>query len=196
MNTYYNNYPNAAMSLGDGDALYITTQAPITLPAPELSYQMDFTEFNVDIESIQETDLVLTNLGEEGSTLNYSINVVYPDIESPFDISGGGPDNFGYFWTDSDLSNEFNYEWIDIAENGILVNVPSNDGSSETLNLGFSFPFYGEEYSDFFINANGWIGFDDDNNEWYNGNLPNPDYPAPAIFGFWDDLNPVNSNCN
>jgi len=64
------------------------------------------------------------------------------------------------------------------------------------IDIGFDFPFYGETYSSFRINANGWIGFGEDNTEWYNGNIPSADYPRPAIFGFWDDLNPVNDNCN
>jgi len=46
------------------------------------------------------------------------------------------------------------------------------------------------------INANGWIGFESDNDTWYNTNLPSIDYPTTAIFGFWDDLNPVNDDCN
>ena len=46
------------------------------------------------------------------------------------------------------------------------------------------------------INANGWIGFGNDNPEWNNSFLPSSDGPNPAIFPFWDDLNPVNDNCN
>ena len=47
-----------------------------------------------------------------------------------------------------------------------------------------------------FCKPNGWIGFGEDNNEWYNQDLPNTDFPLNSIMGFWDDLNPVNSNCN
>ena len=46
------------------------------------------------------------------------------------------------------------------------------------------------------INANGWIGFGEGSDAWYNGNIPSVDAPSSAIFGFWDDLNPVNDNCN
>jgi len=42
------------------------------------------------------------------------------------------------------------------------------------------------------VNANGWVGFGSDNNAWDNTSIPSATAPSPAIFGFWDDLNPVN----
>ena len=102
----------------------------------------------------------------------------------------------GHFWSDSNISSEFNNEWINIIDDATQVSFTSNDSSTESIQIGFDFPFYGETYSDFIINANGWVGFGEDNSEWYNGNIPSVDYPRPAIFGFWDDLNPINDNCN
>ena len=40
------------------------------------------------------------------------------------------------------------------------------------------------------------MGFGDDNDAWDNSNIPASSAPRPAIFGLWDDLNPVNDNCN
>ena len=184
------------MELSDQTALYITTQAPITLPAPQLDYDISYTEFEVPEESSDYSTLTITNNGEEGSLLSYSVSKSYPDVESPFDTPGGGPDSYGYFWSDSDIGNDINYEWEDISFNGSQVSFSSNDASTDLIDIEFDFPFYGEVYSSFRINANGWIGFGDDNTEWYNGNIPSNEYPRPAIFGFWDDLNPVNDNCN
>ena len=62
------------------------------------------------------------------------------------------------------------------------------------INLDFEFPFYNSFYSSFIVNANGWIGFADDNTEWENTPIPDSSAPNPAIFGFWDDLNPVNNS--
>ena len=95
----------------------------------------------------------------------------------------------------SNLSSDFNNEWIDI-DNGVLVDFETNDSGTTPIDIGFDFPFYGEIYSEFIINANGWIGFEDDSGAWYNGNIPSEDAPKSAIFGFWDDLNPINQNCN
>ena len=194
--SYNNNYDRVAMELSDQTALYITTQAPITLAAPELDYEVSYTEFEVPQESSDYSTLTIANNGEEGSLLSYSVSKSYPELESPFDSPGGGPDSYGYFWSDSDIGNDINYEWEDISSNGTQVNFSTNDASTESLNIGFDFPFYGDIYSSFIINANGWIGFGDANSEWYNGNIPSTDYPRPAIFGFWDDMNPINDNCN
>ena len=194
--SYYNNYPVPAMQISDGTALYITTQAPITLPAPTLDYMVSNTEFDVPQNSSDVSSLTITNNGEEGSLLSYSVSKSYPEVESPFNNPGGGPDAYGYFWSDSDLGDDIDYQWEDISDNATQVSFSSNDSSTEFISMDFDFPFYGESYSEFFINANGWIGFGEDNSEWYNGNIPSTEYPRPAIFGFWDDLNPINDNCN
>ena len=45
------------------------------------------------------------------------------------------------------------------------------------------------------VNANGWIGWNSENETiWQNGSIPSPTMPRPAIFGFFDDLNPENEN--
>ena len=192
--SYNNNYPTAAMTLSDNKAIYITTQAPITLPAPQLDLSDSSLNFEVASGSLDTQELILSNDGEDGSVLNYTVSAQFPDVESPFQNSGGGPDSFGYFWSDSGISSDIDYNWIDI--NGEQVSFPSNDDGTSLIDIGFEFPFYGDVYTQFRINPNGWIGFGDDNDEWYNSNIPSTDYPTNAIFGFWDDLNPVNDNCN
>jgi hypothetical protein len=152
--------------------------------------------FDVVIGTSEYSSLTIENTGEEGSLLNYSVSKSYPDAESPFDVVGGGPDSYGYFWSDSDLSNEITYVWEDISSENTQVSFGTNDSGTDPIDVGFNFPFYGEVYSEFLINANGWIGFGEDNTEWYNGNIPSSEDPKPAIFGFWDDLNPINVNCN
>ena len=98
------------MPLSNQTALYITTQPPISLPTPLLSYQIEDSEFEVLEGELDSSTLLIENIGEEGSLLYYSVATAYPDIESPFDVTGGGPDSYGYFWSDSDLSNEINYD--------------------------------------------------------------------------------------
>ena len=183
------------MTLSDQTAIFITTQAPITLPAPQASYNIEQTDYELEEGQSTSSTFTLTNAGEEGSILSYSISASYPEVESPFEQPGGGPDAYGYFWSDSDLSNDIDYQWVELST-PISVEFNSNDSSTESLDIGFEFPFYGESYTEFIINANGWIGFGDDSDEWYNGNIPSVDAPLNAIFGFWDDLNPVNLNCN
>ena len=53
------------------------------------------------------------------------------------------------------------------------VNFTSNDVGTDMIDIGFVFPFYGQEYSDFLINRNGWIGFENDNTDKTAINKPN-----------------------
>ena len=70
-----------------------------------------------------------------------------------------------------------------------------NDYASEqSIDLNFNFPFYENSFSSFIVNSNGWLGFGADNTGWDNLSLPNSQAPLNAIFGFWDDLNPVNDS--
>ena len=194
--TFNNIYPSAAMDLVDESAIYITTESPITLPSPQLDYSSSNFNFELAQDEIGSGIITISNTGEEGSLLSYSVSQSYESTESPFSNPGGGPDSYGYFWSDSNLEEEINYDWIDISENSTQVSFETNDSDTDVIDIGFEFPFYGDNYSAFIINANGWIGFGEGNDEWYNGDIPSVDAPKPAIFGFWDDLNPVNDNCN
>ena len=140
---------------------------------PQIEIPADLVEFEMDPgETVSETALIF-NTGD--GDLTFSID----------------PDK--YIWTDSD-SAFTEYEWIDIEDIGTEVNFTHNDQAApEAIQLDFDFPFYGFEYSECIVNANGWVGFGDDNTEWLNMVLPSENAPMPAVFGFWDDLNPNNS---
>tara|TARA_Y100001935_G_scaffold60204_1_gene50412 strand:- start:691 stop:3546 length:2856 start_codon:yes stop_codon:yes gene_type:complete len=163
---------------------------PISGPFAELAFTPESMNFEIFLEDSQSDLITLSNVGQQGSTMNYAIGV------SPFSNAQGGPDSNGNFWSDSDNEETINYEWIDISDLGTLYNFPGNDQAGINLDIGFDFPFYGNTYSSFIINANGWIGFGEDSNAWNNLEIPSIDAPRPAIFGLWDDLNPVNDQCN
>ena len=59
--------------------------------------------------------MAISNIGEESSVLSYSVS---KSGISPFEVSGGGPDNFGYLWSDSEIENDSEYNWVDIANIG------------------------------------------------------------------------------
>ncbi|SVD85733.1 uncharacterized protein METZ01_LOCUS438587, partial [marine metagenome] len=94
------------------------------------------------------------------------------------------------------MNDDFENDWVNISDSGTLYSFPNNDQAGESVAIGFDFPFYGDSYNSLIINANGWVGFGDDNAAWDNTNIPSSDAPRSAIFGLWDDLNPVNDNCN
>ena len=106
-------------------------------------------------------------------------------------------DSFGNLWSDSNKDSNIIFEWMDdIEETGTLYNFPHNDQAGDQIDIGFNFPFLSGNYSQCIINANGWIGFGSDSDAWENISIPSSSAPGPAIFGFWDDLNPVNDQCN
>ncbi len=179
-------------------------------------------EFNVTLkreDSITET-IVIENTG--GSTLNYSLvnppfstnltnntrsngyaKLVYEEeiinkeqvdnrIGPKFLNASGGPGTFGYTWVDNN-SNGPAYNFIDISSTGTLANVGS-DGD-ETVNLPFTFNFFGEDQNDVIIAANGFLTFTPVTalfGAFLNQQIPSEGNPNLLIAGLWDDLEPQN----
>jgi hypothetical protein len=166
-------------SLPDCDAAF----ADLEFSAPSL-------DFNLAPGESSSQEITISNVGEAGSIMYFSSGV------SPFSVVGDGPDNFGNFWSDSDLDSGISIDWVDIDGMGAPYTFPHNDEAGDQINIGFDFPFLGGTYSQCIINANGWLGFGSDSDAWENTNIPSSAAPGPAIFGLWDDLNPVNDNCN
>ena len=162
---------------------------PLLIAPPEMEYSIDATNFSLSEAESTFGSITVTNTGDVESELNFSLST------APFSTIGGG-DSFGNFWTDSHSNDDLDYSWVDINDAGVLYNFSDNDEAGENIAIGFDFSFYGENYNSLIVNPNGWVGFGDDNNEWDNSNIPASSAPRPAIFGLWDDLNPVNDNCN
>ena len=162
----------------------------IDLPEPALSYSDINLFFELNDGESDSSILEIINTGENESILSYSLGL------NQFQNPMGGPDDNKNYWTDSDNEPRLNANWIDISNIGTLYNFSTNDQAGVFIDIGFNFPFYDEIYNQLFINPNGWIGFESDDLSWDNLSIPSNDAPKSAIFGFWDDLNPVNDNCN
>jgi hypothetical protein len=153
---------------------------------PDIELSTDFFIVELEPGSIGEETLTLSNVGD--SDLSYVINL--NDLSFPSEGSGG-PDDYGYLWIDSNEPEGPAYNWRDISMLGTLVTFTHNDVGTELMPIGFDFNFYGSKYSEFRINPNGWIGFGDDWTDYHNYELPRLNAPRPAVFGFWDDLDPL-----
>ena len=191
----WSNYPffdnNIVIVSGIGDGGNVESGGLFVLqfnePAyPELSidYNEAISETTLDEGALIDYQLQISNTGEEQSTLSFNVT------SSAF-LESLGSDNSGNSWS----SSSTNYEWIDILDESITVNFINNDNANGTIPIGFNFPLYGDDYSVVSVNPNGWLGFGGDSNEWDNSQLPTNNLPA-ALLPFWDDLNPVNDNCN
>ena len=163
---------------------------PFDGPFAELEITSQSLDFVVSQGEIATSEIQISNVGQENSVLTYNSGA------TPFVNNGGGPDEYATFWSDSDIEESLSYEWIDISNDASLYNFQSNDDAGEPIEIGFEFPFMGSTYSQLFVNPNGWLGFGSDNSGWENLSIPSSAAPGPAIFGLWDDLNPINDDCN
>ncbi|MFQ5583194.1 MAG: choice-of-anchor B family protein [Calditrichia bacterium] len=100
----------------------------------------------------------------------------------------GGPDAFGYRWTDSDEPGGPSFNWMDISGTGTSV-VLGDDDFIE-VPLPFTFSFYGVDQTMVKISSNGYLTFGADGTDFSNDPIPDPNDPNDIICPFWDDLNP------
>jgi len=109
----------------------------------------------------------LSNEGDAPFRYSFAIQSGGPrdgrDGIGPQRDAGGGPDDFEYVWRDTDEEDGPVFEWIDISEREGVVDIQNlaDDGFYGMYDLGFAFPYYGEEYNEIGIDANGFVCFDE-----------------------------------
>ena len=94
-------------------------------------------------------------------------------------------------------SSSTNYVKTDLSPGGYShVSGTLLSGSSDTdsdtfhISLPFTFSYYGRDYTDVYVSANGWLSFGTDPgvSAWSNGSLPDGNAPSEALYPYWDDL--------
>ncbi|MCP4583886.1 MAG: S8 family serine peptidase [candidate division Zixibacteria bacterium] len=101
----------------------------------------------------------------------------------------GGPDEYGYRWTDSNEPDGPHYDWIDITGIGTPITGHADDSNVGPFDIGFEFPFYGNIFTTFNSCSNGWISFTATNTDFSNDPIPYDLEPNNLLAIFWDDLN-------
>ena len=107
----------------------------------------------------------------------------------------GGPDPFGYTYIDSNEPGGPAFSWIDISGTGTDLGL-TDDSSSDQFPIGFTFTFYGTEYTQVNVGSNGALYFGtDDYLGLSNVCIPGDSgYSSPntnaLIAVYWDDLRP------
>ncbi|HEX6943502.1 MAG TPA: choice-of-anchor D domain-containing protein, partial [Gemmatimonadaceae bacterium] len=107
----------------------------------------------------------------------------YPDMGQ----HSGGPDPFGYHWRDSNDPGGPVFNWID-ASSGVSLFLADDDFLSN-IPLGFTFRYYGEQYTAIGVGSNGWLSFNGAST-WFPSNVPARDVEAGAIAPYARDLFP------
>ncbi len=154
-----------------------------------LSYQLLCETYGKPAFVKAVTDATLTPLGyridesDKGS------------IEEPYFAEvtkgSGGPDEAGNVWVDSDDPQGPPYAWIDIAATGTDITGLTDDNFVGPFPIGFAFPHYNNNFTEFYVSGNGFIGFGatTDYGSRNNTGLPNSTTPNNIIAWCWDDLN-------
>ncbi len=115
-----------------------------------------------------------------------------------YNHGGNGNAYGGYYYANSTTNggpNRPTFEWIDISTTGTDVygDLSGGDGyagGTDGYDFGFSFPFFGNTYTKFWIAADGFISLGSDHDSYNNQNIPSTTTPNDLIAVFWDDLNP------
>jgi len=101
------------------------------------------------------------------------------------------PITFGYTYRDSSEPDGPTYQWVDIAATGTPVYLYDDDGDGP-FPIGFTFNFYGNDYTDLYVSSNGYLSFNNLDLTDYGNDcpLPNANTPNDSIYLMWDDLDP------
>ncbi len=109
---------------------------------------------------------------------------------SPAFALSGGPDSYGYYFSDSTEPGGPTYNFEDISGTGTSVTL-SDDQTSGAVPLGFSFSFYGTTYTNTYISSNGFLTFLSGQPSPFNTvGIPNAADPDGMVAGWWTDLDP------
>ncbi|MDP8206223.1 MAG: carboxypeptidase regulatory-like domain-containing protein [Candidatus Electryonea clarkiae] len=110
----------------------------------------------------------------------------------------GGPDGYGYYFVDSEEDLCPDFEWVDLQNNrdATQVNLTYNM-STGPFEIGFDFPFYGEDKTQIWMSSSGRVGFTT-NYLYYTGyqHIPYANYMEDMISMFGGAANcQYNSPC-
>lgn len=93
--------------------------------------------------------------------------------------ASGGPDDFGYTWSDS-----VPFSWIN-ATGGVATALGGSTYVVGPIALPFSFKYYENTYNQIYISKYGYAGFTNSNLTRSQGRIPFPDTPNNIIAPYW-----------
>lgn len=88
----------------------------------------------------------------------------------------------------NDQPDSVTYGWVEIAATGTRITGLGGDTNVGPFDIGFSFPFYGQNCDTFRVCSNGWISFSSESTASLPQALPSAVAPANLVALFWEDL--------
>ncbi len=141
---------------------------------------------------VHETVLLNTTYSRTVQILNRRAS---PYPFTLYEVAGGllpglealwpGPDGFGYTGETTD------FDWIELRGSGTPITGLTDDSFAGPFPIGFAFPFYGTNWTQFYVSSNGFISFGSGSDDYSNDcPLPNVNTPNNIVAPMWDDLYP------
>ena len=158
----------------------------------------------VGLASLDDTLITYSTLWSPSGVDNYSITsfvTMSGDADNSNDTTEalitcyphfptGGPDASYYSWDDNITGTGTAFNWYDISSRAqVTWNGTGDDRSTSGIDLGFSFYFYGTNYTRIFISENGFVSFDTISTvEYTNYSIPSTSGQGNILALLWDDL--------
>lgn len=149
-------------------------------------YVLIICGFSSQAAGLTEKEQWLKDNGEE-----FRIRPGHP----PVILDHDGPDDYGYYYIDSEdnARNAPEFNWIDISEYGTNLGIIEDEQNVGPLPLGFTFNYYGEDFTEIYVCSDGWASFTSDITAWNNQRIPGAFEPNNLLAVYWDDLHPRSS---
>ena len=174
--------------------LMITDDDGFTAESSVVIVVQDLPEASVDPGEFCQTmrahrrrtkTLTVTNTGSAALMFDAEAcmwGVPAADAENvPF--GAGGPDDFGYVWSDSDEPEGPTFDWVEISEVGTRLDLSGDD--SRVVELPFDFTFYGDVKKSMRICFDGYLTFGAQGTNGTPDPIPDPDYPNDMLAVYW-----------
>ena len=203
---------DGSVSSGSDAAWIDLITFPLAADPPQASIAPLSLEVSLAPDAATSEILTITNAGEAPLSYRLAAQESLPPrkaTQRPIVVAGkdelvtgpgrspaasqGGPDSYGYRWLDSNEPGGPLYDWVDISATGTVV-TPADDATRGPFDLGFTFNFYGVDYTQVRICTNGFLTFENTTSAPYtNQGIPNSAAPNALVAMFWDDLNPTSA---
>lgn len=109
---------------------------------------------------------------------------------APAAASDSGGTGSGYGWVDNKGGGPHAaYDWIDISASG--QNIGHCDDCMRPVDIGFTFRYFGTDYTSVNVGANGVLQFTYTSTQWGPFELPDGHFGGPVMLPFWSDWDPT-----